>query len=59
MSALNLTKLSEIKHLLRAVYDLPIEKQRAVCAVVGAAVADAASRPMHWVYDKQILEDTV
>ena len=26
---------------------------------VGAAVADAASRPMHWLYDRTVLEGIV
>ena len=27
-------------------------QQRSVAAVVGAAVADAATRPCHWLYDR-------
>ena len=33
----------------------PIEK-RAVSAIVGSAVADAATRPLHWLYDRKKLE---
>jgi len=29
----------------------------AVAAVVGAAVADAAARPLHWVYNAQVIKD--
>jgi hypothetical protein len=29
----------------------PIQ-QRSVAAVIGAAVADAATRPFHWLYDR-------
>ena len=31
-------------------------KQRKIAAVVGAAVADAAARPLHWVYDNKALQ---
>ena len=30
--------------------------RRAVGAVVGAVVADAATRPFHWVYDQEVIE---
>ena len=38
---------------------LSLKKQRAIGAVVGAAVADAATRPMHWLYDRKKLEEIV
>lgn len=41
---------------------LPIRKQRCVAAIVGAHVADAAARPLHWVYNLDVLKaalDTV
>ena len=37
----------------------PIRTQRAVAAIVGAAVGDAATRPVHWLYDREILESTI
>jgi len=33
-----------------------VKSQRAVSAVVGAFVADAATRPAHWVYDRSVIE---
>ena len=27
------------------------------CSLIGAAVADAASRPLHWVYDMTLMEE--
>jgi hypothetical protein len=36
---------------------LRIVKQRAIGAIVGAAVSDAATRPFHWVYNRDTIED--
>lgn len=42
-----------LEQLLLKVRSLPTTaQQRAVAAVVGASVADAATRPMHWLYDR-------
>eukprot|EP00981_Chlorochromonas_danica_P005401 scaffold1091_cov164-Ochromonas_danica.AAC.24 len=38
---------------------LPIIQQRAACAIIGAAVADAAIRPFHWVYNLTALQEVV
>lgn len=48
-----------VRQLLNTVQSLPPIKRRAVFAVVGAAVADAAIRPFHWVYDRPTLEAAV
>jgi ADP-ribosylglycohydrolase len=48
-----------LQELLGRVSALPEVKRRAVGAVIGAAVADAAARPLHWLYDRQILENLV
>ena len=49
--------------LLDSLKQLQVEKERAAAALVGAAVADAAARPLHWIYDadklKEILGDKV
>ena len=49
--------------LLESLQSLQGVKGRAAAALVGAAVADAAARPLHWIYDeerlKEILEDKV
>ena len=40
-----------MKQLLEEVKQLPKISQRKVGCLVGAAVGDAAARPLHWVYD--------
>jgi hypothetical protein len=45
--------------LLARARSLPVVQQRAVAAVLGACVADAASRPLHWVYDTDKLESII
>ena len=44
---------------LEFVMTLPLVKQRAIFAIIGSAVADAAVRPFHWVYDTQKLATIV
>jgi hypothetical protein len=48
-----------VHQLLNTVQSLPPIKRRAVFAVVGAAVADAAIRPFHWVYDRPTLQAVI
>ena len=54
---------SETLSLLQKLKNLPAEKSRAAGALLGAAVADAAARPLHWIYDedelKRVLGDKV
>lgn len=38
---------------------LSVIKQRAVASIVGSAVADAATRPVHWLYDRTKLESII
>lgn len=38
---------------------LSVIQQRAACAIIGAAVADAAIRPFHWVYNLTALQEVV
>jgi len=45
--------------LLEEVSSLPALQQRKVGSLLGAAVADAASRPLHWVYDTQLLTSAI
>lgn len=40
-----------ITDLIDSLHKLDDVKKRAVLSVVGACVADAATRPMHWLYD--------
>ena len=34
---------------------LPPLQSRAAASILGAVVADAAARPLHWVYDRDVL----
>jgi hypothetical protein len=47
---------SLVVDLLSHIKTLSLINQRAIGAVVGAAVGDAATRPTHWVYDINLLE---
>lgn len=47
---------ARIHQLLEQVSKLPVLNRRAIGAVVGACVADAAARPLHWLYDQEKLE---
>lgn len=51
--------MSALSALLTEYRALPATAQRAVAAIVGAAVGDAASRPAHWVYDRPTLESKI
>ena len=33
---------------------LPPSQSRAAASILGAVVADAAARPLHWVYDRYV-----
>ena len=43
--------------LLDRVKRLPDLQARAVASILGAAVADGAARPLHWVYSREELEN--
>ena len=45
--------------LLAEYHALPLFSRRAVAAIVGACVGDAATRPVHWVYDRNIIESKI
>jgi len=48
---------TSISAQLEAVAALPRAQERAVSSLLGAAVADAAARPLHWVYDMELMEE--
>lgn len=50
---------SNLNDLLNKYSRLPLKQQRACAAILGSAVADAASRSFHWVYDRKLLETTI
>lgn len=43
--------MSGLSDLITSFNRLPLRSQRAVAAVVGSVVGDAATRPTHWLYD--------
>ena len=45
-----------LTELIRLSSMQPEVEQRKMAALLGACVADAASRPLHWVYDMEALE---
>ena len=45
--------------LLEAVKKLDAVTQRKIAVIVGAAVGDAAARPLHWVYDNTALQSYI
>ena len=45
-----------LTELLRLASLQPDQEQRKIAALVGACVADAPARPLHWVYDMEALE---
>jgi hypothetical protein len=45
-----------MEELLAEVKRLPLLDQRKVASVLGAVVADAASQPLHWVYNDKVME---
>ena len=46
-----------MSELLDRVKRLPDLQARAVASILGAAVADGAARPLHWVYSREELEN--
>lgn len=54
-----LIAMSAYGEILTAFHQLPIKSQRAVAAVVGSMVADAATRPTHWLYDAEKMLKTI
>lgn len=53
---IQMTKLTSLMNRFQILN--PIQ-QRAVAAVIGASVADAATRPLHWLYDRTKLESII
>lgn len=48
--------MSKLDTLITSIKQLPGVKERAVAAIVGATVADAATRPLHWIYNQETLD---
>ena len=50
------TNTSRLNSLLQSAHQLPESQQRKVAAILGCCVADAAARPLHWVYDMEAMK---
>ena len=50
---------ASIQNLLDSVIKLDKQTQRKIAVVLGAAAGDAATRPMHWVYDNSKLQSYI
>lgn len=48
-----------IENLVTKIKSLPNVNQKRISALLGATVADAATRPLHWVYDQKTLDDVL
>lgn len=49
-------ELMSVNILMDRFATLSLLQQRAVCAIIGATVADAAVQPLHWIYDDNKLK---
>lgn len=50
---------NSIKDLLTKIKSLPVTNQRCISALIGVTVADAATRPLHWIYDGRVMNRVV
>ncbi|XP_066936201.1 crystallin J1A-like [Clytia hemisphaerica] len=48
-----------VENLITKIKSLPVKTQRGISAIIGATVADAATRPLHWVYKQPTLDATI
>ena len=46
-----------LESLIKVIKELPEITQRKVAAIIGATVGDAASRPLHWIYNQETLDN--
>ena len=44
-----------MNEFLEALEKVSLVRRRASASLLGSCVADAASRPLHWIYDKEKL----
>ena len=51
-----MTAAADLNKFLEKIQKLPQIKRQAAASLLGAAVADAAARPLHWIYDKDQLD---
>ena len=47
---------ADFNKFLEKLHNLPPIKSKAAASLLGAAVADAAARPLHWIYDRDQLD---
>ena len=51
--------MDEVAHMISRIKKLSLTQQRCVAALLGATVADAATRPLHWIYNQTQLDGIV
>ena len=51
-----MTAAADFNKFLEKLQKLPQIKSKAAASLLGAAVADAAARPLHWIYDRNQLD---
>ena len=54
---------ASVNEFISSISKLPAVRQKAAACLLGSVVADAAARPLHWVYNREelntILSDKV
>jgi len=56
---LEMIEIEQLSEVIDVVKNMSLINQRAIAAVIGAAVGDAACRPLHWVFDVEVLKSTL
>ena len=46
---------AQLNEFLDKLENVSLVRRRAAASLLGSCVADAASRPLHWIYDKEKL----
>ena len=54
-----MTAAADFNKFLEKIQKLPQIKRQAAASLLGAAVADAAARPLHWIYDRNQLDSVL
>ena len=54
-----MTAAADLNKFLEKIQKLPQIKRQAAASLLGAAVADAAARPLHWIYDRNQLDSVL
>jgi len=54
---MTMTPPASLTDIFSSLSSLSTLQQKAVASILGATVADAAARPLHWVYDMEEMAD--